>query len=132
MCSNSRLLAKVIAVIEDEIDVLYLYQEVLENEGYTVFAYNDPIEAINTIQQMPEEFGLVISDYRMPLINGFEVCTKLIELNPELKVVIISAFDLLEEDRNPKFTFINKPITIAKLISVVNEAVSKSISFNYR
>jgi DNA-binding NtrC family response regulator len=121
------LLGNAVAVIEDEIDVLNLYQEVLENEGYTVFAYNDPIEAINNIQQMPEEFGLVISDYRMPLINGFEVCAKLIDLNPELKVVIISAFDLMEEDRNPKFTFINKPITIAKLISVVNESFSKSI-----
>jgi DNA-binding NtrC family response regulator len=121
------LLGNAIAVIEDEIDVLNLYQEVLENEGYTVFAYNDPIEAINNIQQMPEEFGLVISDYRMPLINGFEVCAKLIDLNPELKVVIISAFDLMEEDRNSKFTFINKPITIAKLISVVNESFSKSI-----
>jgi DNA-binding NtrC family response regulator len=121
------LLGNAIAVIEDEIDVLNLYQEVLENEGYTVFAYNDPIEAINNIQQMPEEFGLVISDYRMPLINGFEVCVKLIDLNPELKVVIISAFDLMEEDRNSKFTFINKPITIAKLISVVNESFSKSI-----
>jgi DNA-binding NtrC family response regulator len=121
------LLGNAIAVIEDEIDVLNLYHEVLENEGYTVFAYNDPIEAINNIQQRPEEFGLVISDYRMPLINGFEVCAKLIDLNPELKVVIISAFDLMEEDRNPKFTFINKPITIAKLISVVNESFSKSI-----
>ena len=92
-----------------------------------VFAYNDPLEAINNIQQMPKEFGLVISDYRMPLINGFEVCAKLIDLNPDLKVVIISAFDLMEEDRNPTFTFINKPITIAKLISVVNEALSKSL-----
>jgi CheY-like chemotaxis protein len=73
------LLTKAIAVIEDEIDVLYLYKEVLEDEGYTVFAYNNLIEAINNIQKTPEEFGLVISDYRMPLINGFEVCTKLIE-----------------------------------------------------
>lgn len=121
------MLAKAIAVIEDEIDVLNLYQDVLENEEYIVFAYNDPIEAINNIQQMPKEFGLVISDYRMPLINGFEVCAKLIDLNPDLKVVIISAFDLMEEDRNPTFTFINKPITIAKLISVVNEALSKSL-----
>ena len=47
------MLAKSIAVIEDEIDVLNLYQDVLENEGYTVFAYNEPIEAINNIQQMP-------------------------------------------------------------------------------
>ena len=76
---------------------------------------------------MPKEFGLVISDYRMPLINGFEVCAKQLILILNLKVVIISVFDLMEEDRNPTFTFINKPITIAKLISVVNEALSKSL-----
>ncbi len=58
---------------------------------------------------MPKEVGLVISDYRMPLINSIEVCAKLIDFNPELRVVIISVFDLIEEDRNPTFTFINKP-----------------------
>jgi len=67
------------------------------------------MEAINNIQQMPKEVELVISDYRMPLINGIEVCAKLIDFNPELRVVIISVFDLVEEDRNPTFAFINKP-----------------------
>ena len=62
----------------------------------------------------------------MPQMNGYELCMKLIHLNSDLKVILISAYDLLERD-NPTFTFLHKPISIAKLVSVVNEAISKSM-----
>lgn len=116
---------KSIAIIDDDIDITDLFKDILEDDGYTVVAFTDSIAALNHIQDNPEEFGLVISDYRMPQMNGYELCTKLIEFNPNLKVILISAFDLLERD-NAKFTFLHKPISIAKLVSVVNEAISKS------
>ena len=116
---------KSIAIIDDDIDITDLFKDILEDDGYTVVAFTDSIEALNHIQDYPEEFGLVISDYRMPQMNGYELCTKLIEFNPKLKVILISAYDLLERD-NTKFTFLHKPISIAKLVSVVNEAISKS------
>ena len=116
---------KSIAIIDDDIDITDLFKDILEDDGYTVVAFTDAIAALNHIQDNPEEFGLVISDYRMPQMNGYELCTKLIEFNPNLKVILISAFDLLERD-NAKFTFLHKPISIAKLVSVVNEAISKS------
>ena len=116
---------KSIAIIDDDIDITDLFKDVLEDDGYTVVAFSSSIKALNHIQDNPEEFGLVISDYRMPDMNGYELCTKLIEFNPNLKVILISAYDLLERD-NTKFTFLHKPISIAKLVSVVNEAISKS------
>lgn len=116
---------KSIAIIDDDIDITDLFKDILEDDGYTVVAFTDSIAALNHIQDNPEEFGLVISDYRMPQMNGYELCTKLIEFNPNLKVILISAYDLLERD-NAKFTFLHKPISIAKLVSVVNEAISKS------
>ena len=116
---------KSIAIIDDDIDITDLFKDILEDDGYTVVAFTDAIAALNHIQDNPEEFGLVISDYRMPQMNGYELCTKLIEFNPNLKVILISAYDLLERD-NAKFTFLHKPISIAKLVSVVNESISKS------
>lgn len=62
-------------------------------------------------------------------MNGYELCTKLVHLNSHIKVILISAYDLLERD-NPTFTYLHKPISIAKLVSVVNEAISKSIADN--
>ena len=120
------MLTKSIAIIDDDIDIANLFKDVLEDDGYTVFAFNDSIAALNCIKENSDKFGLVISDYRIPQMNGYELCTKLINLNPNLQVILISAYDLLE-DYNPNFTFLLKPISIAKLISVVNEALSKSI-----
>jgi DNA-binding NtrC family response regulator len=125
--SNSRLLlSKSIAVIDDDIDIANLFKDVLEDDGYAVFTFTDPIAALNYIKENSNKFGLVISDYRMPQMNGYELCNKLINLNPDLQVILISAYDLLE-NYNPNFTFLHKPISIAKLVSVVNEAISKSI-----
>ena len=120
------LFARSIAVIDDDIDITNLFKDILEDDGYIVVAFNDSIEALNHIQKNIEEFGLVISDYRMPKMNGYDLCTKLVDLNHDLKVILISAFDLLERD-NSKFTFLHKPITISKLVSTVNESISKSI-----
>lgn len=120
------LFARSIAVIDDDIDITNLFKDILEDDGYIVVAFNDSIEALNHIQKNIEEFGLVISDYRMPKMNGYDLCTKIVDLNHDLKVILISAFDLLERD-NSKFVFLRKPITIAKLVSTVNEVISKSI-----
>lgn len=120
------MLAKSIAIVDDDVDIANLFKDVIEDDGYTVVVFTDPITALNHIKRNPEEFGLVISDYRMPQMNGYELCAKLIDLNPELKVIIISAYNMLE-DYNPMFTYIHKPISIAKLVSVVNEAISKSV-----
>jgi DNA-binding NtrC family response regulator len=119
------LLAKSIAIVDDDANIADLFKDVLEDDGYTVVAFTDSIAALTHIQRNPEEFGLVISDYRMPQMNGYELCTKLIHLNSNIKVILISAYDLLERD-NSTFTFLHKPISIAKLVSVVNEAISKS------
>jgi len=59
-------LLRSIAIIDDDIDITNLFKDILEDDGYTVVAFTDSIAALNHIQENPEEFGLVISDYRMP------------------------------------------------------------------
>lgn len=60
------MLAKSIAIVDDDANIADLFKDVLEDDGYTVVAFTDSIAALNHIQRNPEEFGLVISDYRMP------------------------------------------------------------------
>jgi DNA-binding NtrC family response regulator len=54
----------------------------------------------------------------MPNLNGYELCTKLIQLNLELEVILMSAFDTIECNTS-KFTFIKKPILMAQLLQIV-------------
>ena len=56
-------------------------------------------------------------------MNGNELCTKLMNINSQLKVSLMSAYQDVEYDKS-KFTFITKPIPIAKLVKIVNETLA--------
>ena len=114
--------AKTIAIIDDEVDLVNLFQEALENNGFKVCAFTDPIQAFNILEKKIQEYGLILSDFRMPNLNGYELCTKLILLNPELEVILMSAYDLMECDTS-KFTIVKKPIRIAQLLQIVRDSL---------
>jgi FixJ family two-component response regulator len=56
----------------------------------------------------------------MPIMNGEELCTKLIHINSNLKVILMSAYSDVRYDKE-KFLFVNKPIPISQLIELVKE-----------
>ncbi len=112
--------AKTIAIIDDEVDVVNLFQEALEKNGFKVCAFTDPIQAFNTLEKKIQEYGLILSDFRMPNLNGHELCTKLILLNPELEVILMSAYDIMECDTS-KFMIVKKPILIAQLLQIIRD-----------
>ena len=61
----------------------------------------------------------------MPIMNGNELCTKLINLNPNLKVVLMSAYPDLKYDKE-KVLFVSKPISIAWLIELAKEQLQST------
>jgi DNA-binding NtrC family response regulator len=85
--------SKAIAIIDDEVDLVNLFQEALENNGFKVCVFTDPIQAFNHIQKNPNDYGLILSDYRMPVMNGNELCTKLMRINSGFKVILMSAYE---------------------------------------
>ena len=119
--------AKAIAIIDDEVDLLNLFQEALEKNGFKVCTFTDSIQAFKNLEQNIQEYRLIVSDYRMPKLNGHDLCTKLKQLNPELKVILMSAYDTLECNTS-KFTFIKKPILIAQLLHIVRVNLAENIS----
>jgi len=118
------LLVKAIAIIDDETDLANLFKEALQMDGFRVRAFTDPKEALNHIQKKPDEYTLVISDFKMPLMNGHVLCTKLMDLNPNLKIILMSAYANIECDIS-KFTVVHKPIPIARLLKIVKESLSE-------
>lgn len=78
--------------------------------------FNDGFSAIDFSKDHPVD--LVISDIEMPGINGIEMCTKLLEQHPDLKIILISAFD--------KFDYAKKAIRIG-----VADYIEKPISYPY-
>ena len=120
---------KAIAIIDDEADLVNLFQEILENNGFKVCAFTDSIQAYKHIQKNPNDYDLILSDYRMPIMNGNELCTKLMRINSEFKVILMSAYENTEDDIS-KFTFMRKPTTIANLLQIVKNTIAEKTNTN--
>jgi DNA-binding NtrC family response regulator len=116
--------AKAIAIIDDEVDLVKLFQEMLENNGFKVCTFIDSIHALNTLEKKIQEYRLILSDFRMPNLNGHELCTRLKQLNPELEVILISAYDAIECNTS-NFKFIKKPILVAQLLKIVRNILGE-------
>jgi DNA-binding NtrC family response regulator len=114
------MLTKAIVIIDDEADLVSLFSEALKLNSFKVCAFTNPLEALNHIKKCPEDYGLVISDFRMPVMDGNELCTKLIKINPDLKVILMSAYSDVRYNKE-KFLFVNKPISIAQMIEIVKK-----------
>ena len=117
-----------IAIIDNDNDIVSLFKEALEMSGYNVTAFTDPIKAFNHIKQQPKEYELVLSDYKMPSMNGLELCIKLIEFNPMIKVILMTAFINFEFDI-PNFTCLIKPISIARLLQTVKDSLAQENTY---
>jgi DNA-binding NtrC family response regulator len=66
--------SKAIAIIEDDSDLCNLFAEALRMNGFgKISAFIEPLKALHHIQQNPNDYSLIISDFRMPGMNGHEL-----------------------------------------------------------
>ena len=65
-----------ILIVDDEFDIMSIFKEVLMNKGFHVFGFTDPLLALEHFQINIKRYGLVISDLRMPGMNGYEIRQK--------------------------------------------------------
>ena len=118
---------KPIAIVDDEAELVNLYSEALQMSGYEVSNFSDPLLAYEHIRDNPDKYSLIITDYRMTLMDGLFFATKLAESNKKLNMIIMMS-DHDDIKCNYKFNIIKKPVSVLKLIKLVNESISISIS----
>ncbi|WP_437323165.1 response regulator [Sorangium sp. So ce381] len=116
---------KRVLVIDDEEGMRVTLAASLELEGYEVVEARDGIHALELVRQ--QAFTLVISDIRMPGLNGVETFRELKRIQPELTVVLMTAFaleKLIEEAiAEGVYTVIHKPFSMDHLARIVARAV---------
>src|ERR687895_2109575 len=121
-------MTKKILVIDDESDVTFTIKNILEDNGFKVDSFNDPILALNYYKV--NFYDLIILDIKMPKMDGFELYIKLREKDPKVKICFLTASELFyEEFRNARLKlgekvgekyFIQKPIKTEDLIKKIN------------
>ena len=121
-----------IMVIDDEFDIATLVKITLQKSGFkNVIAFTKPSLALENFKINYDDYCLVISDIRMPEINGFEFARSISRIKPEIKVLLMTAFDYDDTlvNMNMKYSniggVIQKPVSSAKLVRMTMAQISK-------
>jgi signal transduction histidine kinase/CheY-like chemotaxis protein len=88
-----------ILFVDDEQEITYMGKKMLENLGYKVTIKTDSLSALEEFKLNPGKYSLLVTDQTMPRMFGTELATKMKEIRPDLKVIIITGYiDKLSED----------------------------------
>ena len=88
-------MAQRVLVIDDELDMLMLLRMIIEdNTGYEVETTNNPSEGLKLLTE--KHFDLVITDLKMPGMDGMELFDECKDIRPDTPVIIITAYGSLE------------------------------------
>jgi two-component system response regulator ChvI len=87
-----------ILLIDDDKDILFTFESIVRDEGYSVTTYADSNKALEHISNLdPYFYDLIVLDIRMPGFNGFQLYKQIKVLNSDTKVLFLSALDVAEE-----------------------------------
>jgi DNA-binding NtrC family response regulator len=117
---------RLIAIVDDEPDILKLFQDFLSRiKGISIFTFTDPLMALEHVRVNKDEYVLVISDLRMPNLDGLELVKVIKDLNPLVRTILMTAFatkdDLFQDYARQEIinNFLQKPVLLADLYEQV-------------
>ena len=118
---------KNIVIIDDENDILQMLEKYLSRHGgYKVRTFNNPLNAISSL---PKETDLIMLDIMMPQMNGIDAPPKLLEKNPDVKVLMMTAYSTLDKvlnaHRHGATDYIMKPFSSLDALGKKIEEVLK-------
>jgi CheY-like chemotaxis protein len=114
---------RIVAVVEDEEDLLSIYSHYLKSQGYgSVFTFlngEDFVEAVAEGKIFPD---YVIVDYRLPGLNGIETGKGATAIRPGIKIIVTTADDSVRDEANSMgFQFLLKPFSLASLTQLMDD-----------
>ena len=114
-----------VMLVDDEIDIIGLFTEILTLNGINVRPFTNSEEALREFEQNHSYYKLVISDVRISPMSGIEFIKKLREIDANIKVILMTAFEMDRSQLREIDTdeFFNKPIAMNNLVQIVKKYV---------
>ncbi|MFM9056549.1 MAG: sigma-54-dependent transcriptional regulator [Bacteroidota bacterium] len=118
-----------ILVIDDEKSIRNTLREILEFEGHEIQDAADGAEGLKKIES--ERFDLILSDIKMPKVDGLELLERSLELQSDTRVVMISGHGTIETAveaiKKGAFDFIAKPLDLNRLLVTLRNALDRNV-----
>ena len=128
--NNDKSPAKLL-IVDDEPDIVQVLKLGLLKNRFLVNSFTNPEEALQSFKSNAESYCLVLSDVRMPGLSGIQLARKVKEINPNVKTVLMTSFEIRDNEFSKVFPsthvdgFIQKPIGIKdvtnKILSIIGE-----------
>jgi DNA-binding NtrC family response regulator len=132
--NKDKPLAKLL-VVDDDSDIVQVLKLGLLKNRFLVNAFTSPEEALQSFKSNAESYCLMLSDVRMPGLSGIQLAKKVKEINPAVKTVLMTAFEIRDSEFSKVFPstqvdgFVQKPIGIRdltnKILSIIGETTRR-------
>ncbi|MFL6309601.1 MAG: response regulator transcription factor [Nitrososphaera sp.] len=119
------------ALSSDDSDIIHVFKTDLLKNRFLVNAFTNPEEAFQSFKSNAESYCLMLSDIRMPGLSGIQLAKKVKEINPAVKTVLMTAFEIRDSEFSKVFPstqvdgFVQKPIGIKdltdRILSLIGE-----------
>jgi CheY-like chemotaxis protein len=119
------LAGKRIMVVDDEPDIVAVIKMTLERWGARVTTFTKPLQALEAFRKEPSAYDLLITDIRMPRMNGVQLAREVLAIRPDVKTMYVSAFEVDHrmyeaiEAGEIEENLLKKPVTQLKLCEAV-------------
>lgn len=116
-----------ILLVDDEADTLTVFKMSLEIAGYSTYGFVNPAAALDHFRQNPKAYQVVVSDIRMPAMNGFELSRQIRTLNPDIKIILMTSFEINSNELQTVMPslqidgLIKKPVTLQKFRTIIEK-----------
>jgi len=121
-----------ILFIDDEEVLTSMAKTMLERLGYLVTVRTSSLEALNTFQNQPDRFDLVITDQTMPGMAGLDLSRRLLQIRPDLPIILCTGFSALVSEEKVRAMGIRalafKPLTKKDIATLIWKVLGKDQS----
>ena len=121
-------------IVDDEPDITAVLKRALDQAGFKVDAFTDPREALASFA--PGRYAMLITDIRMPGINGFELYRQVKKRDDKIKVAFMTAFEIYEDEFKivlPSLSiscFFKKPVSTKQLVERVIQVLGEEFTMS--
>lgn len=114
--------AATILLVDDANEVLLVHKAQLERMGHTVFTATNGCEGLEMFNEHADQIEMIITDYKMPEMDGLDLSAAIRETHPQIPILIITGYgeeSKLKQTRDLNIQLLNKPATYKKLAHTI-------------